>query len=115
MNYLQQSTHPDIEFAVHQCARFCNDPKQSHRRAIKRIAKYWLGSKERGIVCRPDKTKGLECYADAYFAGSWDIGDSNNPENVMSCTGYIIMYAGCPVVWYSKLQTEIALSTMEAE
>ena len=33
----------------------------------------------------------------------------------MSRTGYIIMYAGCPVVWCSKLQTEIALSTMEAK
>ena len=25
------------------------------------------------------------------------------------------MYAGCPVIWCSKLQTEIALSTTEAE
>jgi hypothetical protein len=25
------------------------------------------------------------------------------------------MFAGCPVVWASKMQTEIALSTMEAE
>ncbi len=45
----------------------------------------------------------------------WDRGDSDNPENVMSRTGYIILYAGCPIVWCSKLQTEIALSTMEAE
>ena len=51
----------------------------------------------------------------ADFAGSWDAGDSNNPENVMSRTGYIIQHTGCPVIWYSKLQTEIALSTMEAE
>ena len=28
---------------------------------------------------------------------------------------YVIMYAGCPIVWASKMQTEIALSTMEAE
>ena len=115
MNYLQQSTRPDISFAVHQCARFCEDPKRSHERAVKRIVKYLLGTKERGIVCRPDKTKGLECFADADFAGSWDRGDSDNPENVMSRTGYLITYAGCPVVWCSKLQTEIALSTMEAE
>ena len=115
MNYLQQSTRPDLAFAVHQCARFCNDPKRSHERAVKRIGKYLLGTKERGITCRPDKNKGLECYVDADFAGSWDSGDSDNPENVMSRTGYIIQYAGCPVVWCSKLQTEIALSTMEAE
>ena len=115
MNYLQQSTRPDISFAVHQCARFCSDPKLSHERAVKRITKYLLGSKERGVTCRPDRSKGLECYADADFAGGWDRGDSENPENVMSRTGYLLTYAGCPVIWCSKLQTEIALSTMEAE
>jgi hypothetical protein len=32
-----------------------------------------------------------------------------------SCTGYVICIANSPVIWKSKLQTEIALSTMEAE
>jgi len=30
-------------------------------------------------------------------------------------TGYFVMYAGCPVTWASKIQTEVALSTTEAE
>ena len=34
---------------------------------------------------------------------------------MMSRTGYTIYYANCPVIWSSKLQTEIALSTTEAE
>ena len=29
--------------------------------------------------------------------------------------GYVITLAGCPVLWTSKLQTEIALSMIEAE
>jgi hypothetical protein len=29
--------------------------------------------------------------------------------------GFVINFAGCPVIWSSKLQTEIALSTTEAE
>ena len=33
----------------------------------------------------------------------------------MSRTGYAIYYAVCPVLWSSKLQIEIALSTTEAE
>ena len=33
----------------------------------------------------------------------------------MSRTGFVIRYAGCPIGWCSKLQTEIALSTAEAE
>jgi len=56
MNYLQQSTIPDILFTVHECARFCNDPTQSHERAVKCIGKYLLGTKERGIQYKPDKT-----------------------------------------------------------
>jgi hypothetical protein len=33
----------------------------------------------------------------------------------MSKTGFVIKYADCPIYWKSKLQTEIALSTTEAE
>ena len=33
----------------------------------------------------------------------------------LSRTGYVIFYADCPVVYISKLQTEIALSTAESE
>ena len=29
-------------------------------------------------------------------------------------TGFVICYTGCPIIWSSKLQTEIALSTAEA-
>ena len=63
----------------------------------------------------PDPSKGLACYVDADFAGGWSSGDHTNPECVLSRTGFVIMYAGCPITWCSKLQTEIALSTTEAE
>ena len=43
------------------------------------------------------------------------MADSTNVENVLSRTGFVIRYTGCPVIWSSKLQTEIALSTAEAE
>jgi hypothetical protein len=33
----------------------------------------------------------------------------------MSCTGFVITYANCPIYCASHLQTEIALSTAEAE
>ena len=115
LNYLQGSTRPDIAMATHQCARFSNDPKALHERGVRHIGKYLLATKERGLIFKPDSTKGIECFVDADFAGSWAKADSSNPENVMSRTGYVIYYAGCPVLWASKLQTEIALSTAEAE
>jgi hypothetical protein len=40
---------------------------------------------------------------------------SSDPSTARSRMGYIITYAGCPMHWSSKMQTEIALSTTEAE
>ena len=34
---------------------------------------------------------------------------------VKSRTGYVIQLGGCPLVWVSKLQREISLSTLEAK
>ncbi len=62
-----------------------------------------------------NKSKGLEVYADADFAGGWSAADSKNADNVLSRTGFVICYANCPVIWCSSLQTEVALSTAEAE
>jgi hypothetical protein len=38
-----------------------------------------------------------------------------DPGTAKSRTAFIISYAGCPVSWASKLQTEVALSLTEAE
>ena len=39
LSYLQAMVRPDIIFAVQQCARFCNDPRQQHKDAVKRICR----------------------------------------------------------------------------
>ena len=49
-----------------------------------RLGRYLLGTRKRGIIYRPDKSKGLECYVDAEFAGGWTQADSDNTENVLS-------------------------------
>ena len=115
LSYLQANTRPEISMATHQTARFCNDPKLSHEQAIMRIGRYLLGTRDRGIVYEPDRSKGLECYVDADFAGGWSLENSHDPDNVLSRMGYVIYYAGCPVYWVSRLSGEIALSTAESE
>ncbi len=40
------------------------------------------------------------------------VNDSNTAKSRM---GYLITYAGCPMHWGSKMQTETALSSTEAE
>ena len=115
LTYLQGISRPDLAIAVHQCARFSKQPMLSHERAVARIGRCLLETKDQGLICKVDKLKGLECFVDADFAGGWSPSDPLNPENVLSRTGFAIMCAGVPIFWRSKLQTEIALSTCEAE
>ena len=57
----------------------------------------------------------MDCYVDADFSGLWNYESDQDPVCVKSRTGFTITLGGCPVIWVSKLQTEIALSTLEAE
>jgi hypothetical protein len=115
LNYLAASTRPDCLFAVHQCARFSSNPKLSHERAVKRIVRYLKGTRDKGLIITPDVSKGVQCFVDADFAGGYSTSTSEDPVSVFSRTGYVIFYFNCPVIWVSKLQSEISLSTVEAE
>ena len=57
----------------------------------------------------------MEYYIDSDFAGGWQEANADDADNVMSRNVMVIMYANCPIFWRSSLQTEIALSTSEAE
>lgn len=57
----------------------------------------------------------MECYVDADFAGLWLTEDIHNKTCVPSRTGYLITLGGAPIVWSSKLQSEIALNACKSE
>jgi Reverse transcriptase (RNA-dependent DNA polymerase) len=114
LSYLMTITHADIAFAVNNCACFSTKPRGIHEIALKRIIKYLLTTPTQGMVYRPDWTKGLECYVDADFAGNFCPGDPER-ASCLSRSCYVIMYKNCPIIWASKLQTSVALSTCEAE
>ena len=113
--YLANNSRPDIAFAVHQCARFTHSPKKSHAGGIKRIVRYLKGTSDKGMYLQPSGKMTLDCHVDADFAGLYGIEHDQDPTCVKSRTGYLITFMNCPLLWVSKLQTQIALSTMEAE
>ena len=65
-------TRPDISMAMHQAAKFSNNPKASCDAAAKRIDKYSPGSEDKELACKSDIEKGLEVFIDADFAGRFD-------------------------------------------
>ena len=91
--------------------KFYNNPRLSHKRAVRRVKLYLMStstyldlpdgnrrSTTSGAGYNPNKGKGIECYVDATFTGGWSQADADIAENVMSRTGYVITYVGCPLL-----------------
>jgi hypothetical protein len=85
MYHLGSKSFPEIAFAVHQCARFAHNPKQSHGKAVKRIGRYLpLGTKGNGLIIKPGQDLKLDVSADADFASLWNAEDVHDPICVRS-------------------------------
>eukprot|EP01082_Thalassiosira_pseudonana_P014670 g13359.t1 g13359 contig8:485418-487020(-) len=111
LNYLAQTTRPDIMYATHQIAKYSSDPRKEHGEAIIYLVRYLKGTRHLGLKFKVDRTKGFECYVDADFAGAWNRAfAATDPSTAKSRGGWIVFYAGCPIIWASKLQTQVALS-----
>lgn len=115
LQYLQAHSRPDITYAVSQCARYVHQPRRSHEIALERIGQYLKSTMNEGLILRPSGFLNVDCFVDADFAGLWPYEDKQDPSCVKSRTGFVICISDCPVIWTSKLQPDIATSTMEAE
>ena len=113
--YLAANSRPDIAHSVHQAARFTHAPRDLHATAVKQILRYLKDTRDKGLIITPNKDHRVDCYVDADFAGLFGSEYDQDPVSVKSRTGYVIMCCGVPILWVSKLQTQVALSTMEAE
>jgi hypothetical protein len=115
LNYLAKNPWPDISMVVYQCARYCSAPKAIRELAVKQISRYLLTMHTQGLIVHPTADLSFNMYVDADFARQWHKDYTELRDSVLSRTGYIIMFCGCPITWYSKLQSEITLSTIESE
>ena len=61
--YLTSNSRPDLAFAVHQCARFNHLPRRAHELALKRIGRYLIGTKEKGLILSQNDTLDFDCYS----------------------------------------------------
>ena len=82
---------------------------------MKRICRYIQAIKDNGLVLNLPKKVVVDCYADAYFSEMWGNGYLQDPILARSRTIFVVIFANCPLLWVSKLQTEISLSTLHSE
>ena len=64
---------------------------------------------------RPNRKLKVECFVDADFAGLCGAENPEDPISVKPRTGFLIKFSRCFLLWVSKLQIEVALSTLHSE
>lgn len=112
--YLICETRPDIVFAVSQLSKQNTDPRKGPFQAIKRVVKYLKGTMQMELIYRQGNSLsknpspfGLKGFADSIFAS-----DLNYHNLVI---GYYVFLNGAIVLWSSKKQGTVSISTTEVE
>jgi hypothetical protein len=108
--HIALTARPDILTAVSSAGKFSHNPGMEHWEALIRVVKYLIYTKEYtftlgGIL--PNSKIIVRAYSDADWAGDIDIRHSR--------TGMAIYIGNSLVIFSSRLQRCISLSTMEAE
>ena len=83
--------------------------------ALKRICWYLQGTKDNGILFNPPKKLVVDCNADRNFAGIWGHEKPQHPIYARIITGFVVTFSNFPLLWVLKIQTEIALYTLNYE
>jgi hypothetical protein len=105
--YISITARPDITTAVSSVARFSHNPGKTHWRAVLMILRYLKGTSRMRLKLGGNKKyPELKAYVDSDWAGD---------KSRKSRTGFVVFLSGSPIIWSSKLQKCIALSSTEAE
>ncbi|KRY83042.1 Retrovirus-related Pol polyprotein from transposon TNT 1-94 [Trichinella pseudospiralis] len=94
--FLMNCTRPDISFEVSKVAQFAENPGLSH----------WKTRDKIGIPLMENQHQ-LIAFCDTDWA--------EDADSRRSTFGYIMTFCNGPIVWSSRVQKTIALSTVEAE
>ena len=101
-------TRPDIAFAVCQLSRHLEKPSEEHWNAAIRVLRYLKSTTNNGI-CYQGKSGELKL--SAFSDADW----GSNKDNRRSTSGVMVMINNYPVIFKSRLQNSVSLSTAEAE
>ena len=73
------------------------------------------GTDKMGIYIRP-RNSNVKVQADYDFSSNWFPEEANDDSDMArSCSGFVVSYFVCPVIWKSQLQTWISLSSTESD
>ena len=85
------------------------------RRSTRATKGVFSSTRTKERILNPGTEKQVDCHVDADSGGLFSVEGKQDPVSVKSHTGYVTTYHGAPLMWVSKIQTQVALDTMEAK
>ncbi|MBW0499100.1 hypothetical protein O181_038815 [Austropuccinia psidii MF-1] len=107
INYLSTATRPNLSHAVSTLSQFLVNLGIQHWNAFLHVLKYLNGTQEIGLVYTRNCSRGIRAYSDA----DW----GNFPETRRSVTGFLVTFNDSLVIWKTRKQPTVSISTAEAE
>ena len=104
--YLANCTRPDVAAAVSHLSRFMSKPTCRHWEQGKRVLRYLKGTMDYCL-----KYDG----SSSPLPTAWQDSSYGDGPDMRSRTGFVVTMCGAAVLWGSRLQPSVALSTVEAE
>jgi hypothetical protein len=104
---LSNNTRLDIVYAISILSEKMQNPTELDWKRVKRVFRYLRGTRDFGLRYEKDIELSIQVYSDADFAGCETTRKSR--------TGILALLGNAPVIWMSKKQPLVTLSTVESE
>ncbi|MBW0468951.1 hypothetical protein O181_008666 [Austropuccinia psidii MF-1] len=107
INFLSTATRTDLSFAVSALSQYLENQGIKHWKAFNHVLKYLQGTQDIGLHYIRSNKKGIKAFSDA------DWGNCRISRR--SITGYLACLHDNLVIWKTKKQPSVSISTSEAE
>ncbi len=110
LNFAATITRPDIQYTTNRLAEANKGPAKEHVAVLKHLWRYMAGTKSLGL-----RAGGRQYISNLHLHAYGDASFADDLLTRVSTGGHVVFLAGCPVIWKSKKQTIVTISTTEAE
>jgi len=113
--YLLKHSRPELCNPIRELSKAMQEPNTDHRKEMLRVIKWVVSTANHGLRIKPevelDESGNIIWTLCGYCDSTW----GSDPDDGKSVSGYIMYFMGVPIVWKSKTQRHVTLSSTEAE
>jgi hypothetical protein len=110
--YLVKHSRPDIANATRELSKCMDGATPAALKELFRVIKFVLDTRNFGLRIEP---KGYTDFLEWVLVPFTDSDWSGDKDNRLSVSGFIMLLLGVPILWRSRAQRSVSLSSSEGE